>query len=207
MFHPPCAIISVCRKRMSPTGSSSISAKFRQDRGPSTATTTLSSSISGKPKNSSPRRKRAGRRLWFSRFYGWPCSISAITTIRGTKESIPNWPTKCSCPMCSFRHTPRRSTFASTAAASSQLNIAAISLPPVQGSWNRERHTGYKIARVPFDHSTGKTLGDYEDFVTGFVTPQGNVWGRPVGLTVCKDGSLLFSEDGNDTIWRVSYGK
>jgi glucose/arabinose dehydrogenase len=56
-------------------------------------------------------------------------------------------------------------------------------------------------------NATGKALGEYEDFVTGFVMPQGNGWGRPVGITVSKDGSLLFSEDGNDTIWRVSYGK
>ena len=75
------------------------------------------------------------------------------------------------------------------------------------GSWNRERRTGYKIVRVPFDKATGKPRGDYEDFVTGFVTPEGNVWGRPVGITVAKDGSLLFSEDANNTIWRVSYGK
>jgi glucose/arabinose dehydrogenase len=73
------------------------------------------------------------------------------------------------------------------------------------GSWNRARRTGYKIVRVPFDKATGKARGDYEDFVTGFVTPEGNVWGRPVGITVAKDGSLLFSEDGNKTIWRVSY--
>jgi glucose/arabinose dehydrogenase len=74
------------------------------------------------------------------------------------------------------------------------------------GSWNRARRTGYKIVRVPFDKATGKARGDYEDFVTGFVTPEGNVWGRPVGITVAKDGALLFSEDGNKTIWRVSYG-
>ncbi|PZR73855.1 MAG: sorbosone dehydrogenase [Chthoniobacterales bacterium] len=74
------------------------------------------------------------------------------------------------------------------------------------GSWNRERRTGYKIVRVPFDKATGKARGDYEDFVTGFVTSDGNVWGRPVGITVAKDGALLFSEDGNKTIWRVSYG-
>jgi glucose/arabinose dehydrogenase len=73
------------------------------------------------------------------------------------------------------------------------------------GSWNRERRTGYKIVRVPIDKATGKARGDYEDFVTGFVTPEGNVWGRPVGITVAKDGSLLFSEDANKTIWRVSY--
>jgi glucose/arabinose dehydrogenase len=75
------------------------------------------------------------------------------------------------------------------------------------GSWNRTRRTGYKIVRVPFDHATGKVLGEYEDFVTGFVTRDGRVWGRPVGITVAKDGALLFSEDGNGTIWRVSHGE
>jgi glucose/arabinose dehydrogenase len=72
------------------------------------------------------------------------------------------------------------------------------------GSWNRTRRTGYKIVRVPFDHRTGKARGEYEDFVTGFVTPAGDVWGRPVGITVAKDGSLLFSEDAHGTIWRVN---
>ncbi len=75
------------------------------------------------------------------------------------------------------------------------------------GSWNKARRTGYKIVRVPLDKSSGKARGDYEDFVTGFVTPEGKVWGRPVGITIAQDGSLLFSEDGNDTIWRVSYAK
>jgi glucose/arabinose dehydrogenase len=75
------------------------------------------------------------------------------------------------------------------------------------GSWNRMKRTGYKVVRVPFDHSTGKARGEYEDFVTGFVSPDGKVWGRPVGITVAKDGSLLISEDGNGTIWRVSYAR
>jgi glucose/arabinose dehydrogenase len=75
------------------------------------------------------------------------------------------------------------------------------------GSWNRTRRTGYKIVRVPFDHGTGKSRGEYQDFVTGFVTPDGNVWGRPVGICVAKDGSLLFSEDGNGTIWRVTFNR
>jgi len=75
------------------------------------------------------------------------------------------------------------------------------------GSWNRTKRTGYKVVRVPFDHSTGKARGEYEDFVTGFVTPEGKVWGRPVGITVAKDGSLLISEDANGTIWRLSYGR
>ncbi len=70
------------------------------------------------------------------------------------------------------------------------------------GSWNRNRRTGYKIVRVPLEQ--GKASGEYEDFVTGFVTPDGDVWGRPVGVAVAKDGSLLFSEDAHGTIWRVS---
>jgi glucose/arabinose dehydrogenase len=70
------------------------------------------------------------------------------------------------------------------------------------GSWNRSRRTGYKIVRVPLEN--GKATGVYEDFVTGFVTREGNVWGRPVGVTIAKDGSLLFSEDGHGVIYRVS---
>jgi glucose/arabinose dehydrogenase len=73
------------------------------------------------------------------------------------------------------------------------------------GSWNRAKRTGYKVVRVPLDYGTPR--GVYEDFLTGFVTPEGNVWGRPVGLKVAKDGALLVSEDGNNTIWRVSYTK
>jgi glucose/arabinose dehydrogenase len=75
------------------------------------------------------------------------------------------------------------------------------------GSWNRKKRVGYKIVRVPFDKSTGKPRGDVVDFVTGFVADNDHVWGRPVGITVAKDGALLFSEDGSKTIWRVSYGK
>ena len=47
--------------------------------------------------------------------------------------------------------------------------------------------------------------GSYEDFLTGFVTPTGRVWGRPVGLTVSRDGALLMSEDAGNTIWRITY--
>lgn len=74
----------------------------------------------------------------------------------------------------------------------------------LHGSWNRHLRTGYKIVRVTLNDG-GVPTGEYEDFVTGFVTDDGSVWGRPVGVAVAKDGALLFSEDGNGTIWRVSY--
>jgi glucose/arabinose dehydrogenase len=72
------------------------------------------------------------------------------------------------------------------------------------GSWNRSVRAGYEVIRVPL-HQTGHASGEYEDFVTGFVLPDGSVWGRPVGITVASDGSLLVSDDGSNSIWRISY--
>jgi glucose/arabinose dehydrogenase len=72
------------------------------------------------------------------------------------------------------------------------------------GSWNRHSRSGYEVIRVPL-HQTGHANGEYEDFLTGFVRPDGEVWGRPVGVAVASDGSLLVSDDGTNSVWRVSY--
>lgn len=73
----------------------------------------------------------------------------------------------------------------------------------LHGSWNRAKRTGYKIVRLSFED--GVPTGEYQDFLTGFVVDDTRVWGRPVDVAVARDGSLLVSEDGNGTIWRVSY--
>jgi glucose/arabinose dehydrogenase len=72
------------------------------------------------------------------------------------------------------------------------------------GSWNRAPRAGYEVIRVPL-HQTGHANGEYEDFLTGFVVDDKSVWGRPVGVTVAPDGSLLVSDDGSGSIWRVTY--
>ena len=72
------------------------------------------------------------------------------------------------------------------------------------GSWNKAVRVGYEVIRIPL-HQTGHASGEYEDFLTGFVLPDGHVWGRPVGITEATDGSLLVSDDGSNSIWRVSY--
>jgi glucose/arabinose dehydrogenase len=72
------------------------------------------------------------------------------------------------------------------------------------GSWNRSVRTGYEVIRVPL-HKTNRASGEYEDFMTGFAIDNGHVWGRPVGITVAKDGSLLVTDDGSNSIWRISY--
>jgi glucose/arabinose dehydrogenase/cytochrome c2 len=73
------------------------------------------------------------------------------------------------------------------------------------GSWNRSLRTGYKLVRVHMKND--QPTGDYEDFLTGFIVDNGNVWGRPVATTELKDGSLLLSEDGGNVIFRISYAR
>jgi glucose/arabinose dehydrogenase len=72
------------------------------------------------------------------------------------------------------------------------------------GSWNKSVRAGYELIRVPL-HQTARAGGEYEDFLTGFVLDDGNVWGRPVGVAVAQDGSLLVTDDGSSSIWRISY--
>ncbi|HWQ56279.1 MAG TPA: PQQ-dependent sugar dehydrogenase [Bryobacteraceae bacterium] len=73
------------------------------------------------------------------------------------------------------------------------------------GSWNRSERVGQNVAFVPF--KDGKPAGPVRDFLSGWMLSPGKreVWGRPVGLLVLSDGSLLVSEDGNNTVWRISY--
>jgi glucose/arabinose dehydrogenase len=77
----------------------------------------------------------------------------------------------------------------------------------LHGSWNRSLRHGYKIVRIPFKN--GKPDGGYENFMTGWVTntPGQNVWGRPVGLLMMSDGSLLVVDDGANKVWRITYKK
>lgn len=72
------------------------------------------------------------------------------------------------------------------------------------GSWNRAKRAGYEVIRIPM--KDGHALdGSYEDFLTGLVTSDGQVWGRPVGVTVGGDGALYVSDDGSRSIWRVAF--
>ena len=75
----------------------------------------------------------------------------------------------------------------------------AFASEPARGT---ARRTGYKVIRVPM--RDGKATGEFEDFLVGFVTKEGNVWGRPAGA-VAKDGSLIVTDDGSGTVWRVAY--
>jgi glucose/arabinose dehydrogenase len=71
------------------------------------------------------------------------------------------------------------------------------------GSWNKAQRAGYEVIRVPLHD--GKATGAYQDFLTGFTTEDGHVWGRPVGVAVGEDGSLFVTDDGSGSIWHVNY--
>ena len=71
------------------------------------------------------------------------------------------------------------------------------------GSWNRAQRAGYEVIRIPMKN--GKADGTYEDFLTGFVTKEGLVWGRPVGVTIAQDGSMFVTDDGSRSVWHITY--
>ena len=75
----------------------------------------------------------------------------------------------------------------------------------LHGSWNRSKRTGYKIVRIPFKNN--RPAGGYYDFITGWMLNEDawQVWGRPSGLLVLKDGSMLIADDGANKIWRITY--
>ena len=74
----------------------------------------------------------------------------------------------------------------------------------MHGSWNRSKMVGYKVAFVPF--ADGKPAGPMEDILTGFIADENKfeAYGRPVGVTVAPDGSLLVADDAGGKVWRVS---
>lgn len=75
------------------------------------------------------------------------------------------------------------------------------------GSWNRAELSGYKVLFIPFKN--GKPSGEPEDFLSGFIADRekSEVFGRPVGVTVLPDGSLLVNDDSGNTLWKVSANK
>ena len=71
------------------------------------------------------------------------------------------------------------------------------------GSWNRKPRAGYNVIFIPMKN--GRATGEYDDFLDGFTTKDGEVWGRPVGVAVAPDGSLFVTDDGSRSVWHVVY--
>jgi glucose/arabinose dehydrogenase len=94
-------------------------------------------------------------------------------------------------------------TFYPTAKSTFPIQYDGDGFAAEHGSWNRAKRGGYEVIRIPMKN--GKATGEYEDFLTGFVTNDGQVWGRPVGVAVGHDGALYVTDDGSRSVWRVAY--
>lgn len=131
-------------------------------------------------------------------FYGWPYfyiggnhdpRVEIPANVRLRPGIVPDVLLEAHCAALGVAFPP----------AGSRFKGAFVSM---HGSWNRAKRSGYKIVRAVLD-AKGNATGRYEDFVWGFATAQGRVWGRPVDVAFDKTGALLFSDDASGTIWRV----
>ena len=139
-------------------------------------------------------------------FYGWPWYYIGKNRDPRLKDSHPDRREKMITPDVLIQPHSAPLSFSFYNGNQFPAEYKGDMFLSLHGSWNRSKRTGYEVVRVPL-HQQGKASGEYEDFLTGFVTEDGKVWGRPVGTAVAKDGSLLVSDDATQLIWRVSYGK
>jgi glucose/arabinose dehydrogenase len=137
-------------------------------------------------------------------FYGWPWYYIGSNKDPRHKAARPDLEGKVTVPDVLMQAHSAPLQIAFYDAADFPANYKGSAFVTLHGSWNRAQRTGYKVVRLLFDRA-GKATGEYEDFMTGFVVSDTEVWGRPVGVAVARDGSLFVTEDGNGTIWRVTY--
>ena len=136
-------------------------------------------------------------------FYGWPWYYIGANEDPRHRDERPDLRDKITVPDVLIQ--PHSASLGMTFYNGSQFpsQYRGSIFAAEHGSWNRSKRTGYKIIRIIM--KDGVPTGEYEDFVTGFVINDSEVWGRPVGVTVDNSGALLLSEDASGTIWRVTY--
>jgi glucose/arabinose dehydrogenase len=135
-------------------------------------------------------------------FYGWPWSYYGQTVDTRVKPPRPDMVAKAIAPDYAVgAHTASLGlAFADGARLGGPFTEGAF--VGQHGSWNRNPFSGYKVIFVPF--ANGKPSGEAIDVLTGFVDKDDKAHGRPVGVAIGKDGSLLVADDVGNTIWRVT---
>jgi glucose/arabinose dehydrogenase len=139
-------------------------------------------------------------------FYGWPYAYIGNHPDPEVKPQNPDMVAKAKVPDVLFQShsAPLGVVFYNGNQFPAEFKgDAFVSL---HGSWNNSHPTGYKVVRVHF--ANGKPVGGYDDFAVGFAKPgtsPAQVWGRPAGLAIAKDGSLLIADDAGKTVWRIAY--
>ena len=140
-------------------------------------------------------------------FYGWPWYYMGNYEDPRLKGDRPDLAGKATVPDVPYQsHSAALNMVFYTATSGNAAfpkEYVGDGFAVMHGSWNRAFRTGHKVVRVRMKH--GVPTGEYDDFLVGFIADDGDAWARPVGAVVASDGSLLISEDGNNTIYRISY--
>jgi glucose/arabinose dehydrogenase len=135
-------------------------------------------------------------------FYGWPYSYYGQTVDVRAEPPRPDLVAKAVSPDYALgSHVAPLGLAFSTGKAMPQALASGVFVGE-HGSWNRKPLSGYKVTFVPFDG--GKPSGKKMDVLTGFTSPEGDAWGRPVGVAFDRQGALLVADDVGNTVWRVS---
>jgi glucose/arabinose dehydrogenase len=135
-------------------------------------------------------------------FYGWPYSYWGQTVDTRVKPQRPELVAKATKPDYSLGSHVAPLGLAWSADAALPAPLREGMFVGLHGSWNRKDLSGYKVVFVPF--AQGKPSGPMVDVLTGFVSAEGDAYGRPVGVAVDSRGALLVADDVGNTIWRVS---
>jgi glucose/arabinose dehydrogenase len=137
-------------------------------------------------------------------FYGWPYSYIGNHVDPRVKSQRPDLVSKAIVPdvLLGSHHAPLQFTFYSGTQFPQKYRGGAFIAE--HGSWNRSQRVGYRVTFVTFQN--GKPVAGAEEFLGGLVPDPSKeqVYGRPVGVTVAADGSLLVSDDGANVVYRVS---
>lgn len=135
-------------------------------------------------------------------FYGWPYSYYGQHIDERVKPQQPALVAKAIAP--DYALGPHTASLGLTSSAGTTLPtpFANGMFIGQHGSWNRRPHSGYKVIFVPF--ANGKPAGTPVDVLTGFLSADGDAFGRPVGVVLDKQGALLVADDVGNKVWRVT---
>jgi len=135
-------------------------------------------------------------------FYGWPYSYYGPHVDKRVAPPRPDLVAKAIAPDYALGPHTASLGLASSVGTSLPATFANGMFIGQHGSWNRRPHSGYKVIFVPFEG--GKPAGEPVDVLTGFLSQEGNAFGRPVGVALDKQGALLVADDVGNMVWRVT---
>jgi len=135
-------------------------------------------------------------------FYGWPYSYYGQHIDERVTPQRPELVAKAIAPDYALGPHTASLGLASSAGTTLPAPLANGMFIGQHGSWNRRPLSGYKVIFVPF--ANGKPAGAPVDVLTGFLSEQGNAFGRPIGVALDHQGALLVADDVGNVVWRVT---